>query len=121
MTFAEKLSNVAETDPDYAKAIKRLRVASWIFGIAVTLALTVAIQAFWVNADQGDTINQYTNSACAKAYPVDGGSGDPKAVVECQELRIAIAKAEGIEGPCVLYQRATGFQGRNCPEFFIEP
>jgi hypothetical protein len=123
MTFAEKIAHVSETDPDYAKAVKRLRVASWVFGVGLALALFIAIQTYLVNGDQGTTINNITNSACSRAYGSFGNKQpeDKVAVRECEALRVAIAKAEGVQGPCVLYQRVTGHQGALCPQFYIDP
>lgn len=43
MTFAEKLSHVAKDDPKFAKSVKRMRVASWVFGIGVAAALGFAL------------------------------------------------------------------------------
>jgi hypothetical protein len=124
MTFSEKIAHVSQTDPDYGKAVKRLRIASWIFGIGLAFALLIAIQTYVVNGDQGTTINTFTNSACARAYGTFGhkpAPADSKAVRECESLRLAIAKAEGVAGPCVLYQRATGHQGALCPRFYVHP
>jgi hypothetical protein len=123
MNFADKILLVEKTDPDYAKAIKRLRFASWIFGIAVTLALIIAVQAFVINGKQGDTINNITHSACVKAYGIFGNkpNPDPKSVVECEAIRVALAKREGIVGPCILYQRASGMKGANCPKLYALP
>jgi hypothetical protein len=123
MTFSEKIAHVAETDPKYARSVKRLRLASWVFAIALLLALVVAFDAYFVNGDQGTTINTITNSACARAYGTFGQKtpSDMVAVRECEALRVAIAKAEGAEGPCILYQRATGHQGSLCPRFYVKP
>lgn len=43
MTFAEKVSHVAKDDPKFARSVKRMRVASWIFGLAVAAALAFAL------------------------------------------------------------------------------
>jgi hypothetical protein len=123
MTFAEKIAHVSETDPDYGKAVKRLRIASWIFAAGLLFALVIAVQTYVVNGNQGTTINNITNSACSRAYGSFGNKApeDKVAVRECEALRVAIAKAEGVEGPCVLYQRVTGHQGALCPRFYIKP
>jgi hypothetical protein len=123
MTFAEKIAHVAESDPAYARSVKRLRIASWVFGIGLAVALFIGIQTTIVNSDQGTTINTITNSACSKAYSHlgEGVKPDPKAAHECEALRVAIAKAEGVEGPCVLYQRVTGQKGALCPRFYVVP
>jgi hypothetical protein len=123
MTFSEKIAHVSETDPDYGRAVKRLRFASWIFGLGLAVALLIAIQTYIVNGDQGTTINTITNSACSKAYAHlgEGVTPNARAAHECEALRVAIAKAEGVEGPCVLYQRVTGQQGALCPRFYVQP
>lgn len=123
MTFTEKLAHVAETDPKYARSVKRLKYASWLFALAIALALIVAFDAYFVNGSQGTTINEITNSACSKAYAHigEGQKPEPRAARECETLRVTIAKAEGVEGPCVLYQRVTGQRGTHCPKFYLTP
>jgi hypothetical protein len=43
MTFGEKLSHVAKDDPKFARSVRRIRVASAVFGIAVVVAVAVAL------------------------------------------------------------------------------
>lgn len=58
MTFGEKLERVRHEDPDFARSAKRLRVATWLFGSAVFVALAFAVWAVVVNGQQANQITK---------------------------------------------------------------
>ncbi len=58
MTFGEKLEKVRHDDPDFARSAKRLRVATWLFGTAVAIALAFAVWAVVVNGQQATQITK---------------------------------------------------------------
>lgn len=70
MSFGEKLRLIASEDPDFARSIKRLRVASRIFGIAVLVALVLAGWATVVNHTQGAQITKVVKQQAACQPPV---------------------------------------------------
>lgn len=65
MTFAEKLTHVAKDDPKFAKSVKRMRIASWVFGLGVALAIGIGIWSLAVNVRQDNQITKI-ESPCLK-------------------------------------------------------
>jgi hypothetical protein len=65
MTFAEKLSHVAKDDPKFARSVKRIRIASWIFGVAVVAALGFAGWALKIGFNNKGQITKI-ESPCLK-------------------------------------------------------
>jgi hypothetical protein len=75
MTFREKLAHVAKDDPDFARAAKRWRIASWLFGIAVVAALGFAGWSLAIGFSNSTQITKI-ESPCVKY-----GSDSP----QCEE------------------------------------
>jgi len=58
MTFAEKLNHVARDDPKFASSVKRMRIASWVFGVGVAFAIGIGIWSVAVNVQQDKQITR---------------------------------------------------------------
>jgi hypothetical protein len=65
MTFAEKLSHVAKDDPKFARSVKRIRIASAVFGIAVLAAGGLAIWSLAIGFSNKTQITKI-ESPCLK-------------------------------------------------------
>lgn len=118
MNFGEKLAHAQAVDPVYARSVRSLRLGSAIFAVGLALALALAVWGLTIGFGNRTTLTRFEHTACAKAYAVTSPP-DPEAVRRCEALRVTIAKNEGIEGPCVLYQRVTLQQGAACPRLYI--
>lgn len=68
MTFREKLAHVAKDDPDFARSARRWRIASWVFGIAVVVALFFGIGSLVIGVSNKNQITKI-ESPCLKYGP----------------------------------------------------
>lgn len=90
MTFKKKLEMVAEIDPAFVQSVRRLRVALWVFGTAIILAILLAVWGIAVNFGQQTEIRK-VQSACAE---------DPDGKV-CQEVKRAADLARSLGDSCI--------------------
>lgn len=103
MTFAEKIAHVAREDPEFARSVRRMRSASWVFGIAVVIALVFGIWAVVVNSQQDTRITRVERrSACEE---------DPTSF-QCQHTKQEASRAASIYTNCISF-RAVGYP---CPK-----
>lgn len=96
------LSRIAETDPDFAKSLRRNQVLSYVFAAVAIAAVLGAAYAIAVNFGQDKEITQVQHSACQE---------DP-ASKECQSTKLEAAQAAGTYVNCVPFWKA----GYPCPK-----
>lgn len=68
MTFREKLAHVAKDDPDFARSARNWRIASWVFGIAVVVALAFGAWSLKIGFSNSTQITKI-ESPCLKYGP----------------------------------------------------
>ena len=102
MTFAEKIEQVRKDDPNFAKSVKRIRIASWLFGAGVVVALAFGVWAVVVNSQQATQITRVQRSACE----VDAAG------FECQQTRRESSRAANLYTTCIPFFKA----GYPCPK-----
>ncbi|HET7443284.1 MAG TPA: hypothetical protein VFJ57_01355 [Solirubrobacterales bacterium] len=105
----ELLDQVQDSDPEFARTIRRLRWASRGLAAAIVVALGAGLWAVIVNSRQGDQITQIQRSPCT-SHPAGAA---------CARIRQRVARAEPISNPCISYQRVTGRRGRECPRMLV--
>jgi len=105
----ELLDQVQDSDPEFARTIRRLRWASRGLAAAIVVALGAGLWAVVVNSRQGDQITQIQRSPCT-SHPAGAA---------CARIRQRVARAEPISNPCISYQRVTGRRGRECPRMLV--
>lgn len=114
MTFREKLAHVAQDDPDFARAAKRWRIASWLFGIAVVAALGFAAWSLAIGFSNSTKITKI-ESPCLK---YGAKSHQCKEAFEQAVLTIthaqacAILRKAGLEIPQCAHARLRQESGR---------
>lgn len=112
------LETISELDPEYAWREKwRMRTFTATVFIALA-AVGLAVYAVAVNVDQSTDITKIERSACAQvaAHPQ---TVNAQARRECEHIRQSVSEGEELRGPCILYQRASGRRGGNCPRFYV--
>jgi len=119
MTLAEKIAHIAKDDPKFARSVKRLRMASWLFGLGALLALAFSIWAVAVNFFQSaDITNVHNDVTRIQKTPCSRHPAQPSQA--CEELRQALAASESIVAECIAHQRVEGTRGRNCKRFYVD-
>lgn len=120
MTFGEKLAQAAENDPAFGRSMKRLRIASLLFGVGLLLALVLALWGLVIgfgNSTEITNVTKKVESPCQRAE--ESHRRDKEATAECDHLRAEIARHEPIENSCIPFQRASGERGANCQRFYV--
>ncbi len=96
------LSRIAETDPDFAKSLRRNQVLSYVFAAVAIAAVLGAAYAIAVNFGQDKEITQVQHSACQE---------EPEGK-ECQRTKLEAAKAASTYVNCIAFWKA----GYPCPK-----
>lgn len=115
MNLMHKLDEIADQDPGFVRSVKRLRTASWIFGVALGVALAVAIFSLTLGLHNETRITKnetrvtkVEKSACAEAQE---HPHDVKAIAECQSVRASAERLANKIVNCIPFWRA----GYRCP------
>jgi hypothetical protein len=106
VTLGEKLDRAAQDDPRFARSVRRLRLASWIFGIGVALAIGIGIWAVAVNFGQDTTIERQTTTIKRLSVCERNAVGE-----RCQVIRRRAEEGESVRDLCRRFWRV----GYACP------
>ena len=105
----EQIAQLQDSDPEFARTLKRLRAASYGLAAAIVLAASLGLWAVVVNSEQATQITKIQKTPCTV---------DPEGKA-CTMIKERIARHGSIKNPCIEHQRVEGTKGRNCPQFFI--
>lgn len=107
----QQIAQLQDSDPEFARTLKRLRAASYGLAAAIVLAAGLGLWAVVVNSQQATQITKIQKTPCTLAP-------EGKA---CTRIKERIARHGSLKNPCIEHQRVTGTKGRNCEHFFIRP
>lgn len=106
-----QLAQLQDSDPAFARTLKRLRLASYGLAAAIILAAGLGLWAVVVNSEQATQITKIQKTPCTL---------DPEGNA-CTTIKERIARHGSLKNPCIEHQRVTGTKGRNCPQFYVSP
>lgn len=98
MTFGQKLAHAAKDDPQFARSVKRLRLASWLFGIGVVLAIVLGIWAVTTNFFQSADIRTVTRKVDSDCERNPSGKA-------CQRTKQRSDERRSLASACVLFEK----------------
>ena len=107
----EQIAQLQDSDPEFARTLKRLRVASYGLAAAIVLAAGLGLWAVVVNSQQATQITKIQKTPCTL-------TPEGKA---CTTIKERIARHGSLKNPCIEHQRVEGTKGRNCPRFYVSP
>jgi hypothetical protein len=107
----QQIAQLQDSDPEFARTLKRLRAASYGLAAAIVLAAALGLWAVVVNSEQATQITKIQKTPCTLAA----------AGKACTTIKERIARHGSLKNPCIEHQRVTGAKGRNCPQFYVSP
>lgn len=107
----EQIAQLQDSDPEFARTLKRLRVASYGLAAAIILAAGLGLWAVVVNSEQATQITKIQKTPCTL-------NPEGKA---CTTIKERLARHGSLKSPCIEHQRVEGTKGRNCPQFYVPP
>ena len=107
----QQIAQLQDSDPEFARTLKRLRVASYGLAAAIVLAAGLGLWAVVVNSEQATQITKIQKTPCTL-------DAEGKA---CTTIKERIARHGSLKNPCIEHQRVEGTKGRNCPQFYVRP
>jgi hypothetical protein len=107
----QQIAQLQDSDPEFARTLKRLRAASYGLAAAIVLAAGLGLWAVVVNSEQATQITKIQKTPCT-LHP------EGKA---CSAIKERLARHGSLKSPCIEHQRVEGTKGRNCPHFYVPP
>lgn len=107
----QQIAQLQDSDPEFARTLKRLRAASYGLAAAIILAAALGLWAVVVNSEQATQITKIQKTPCTL-------NPEGKA---CSTIKERIARHGSLKNPCIEHQRVEGTKGRNCPHFYVPP
>lgn len=105
----EQIAQLQDSDPEFARTLKRLRAASYGLAAAIILAAGLGLWAVVVNSEQATQITKIQKTPCTLHAQGEA----------CTRIKERIARHGSLKNPCIEHQRVEGTKGRNCKRFYI--